>query len=311
MIQHEQILIAGASGWIGQKVAKALQSRGVSPRLMMRGGAKHPKAAELSSLVAAGAEIVDADVTKESSLSRAMAGIEIIISTVQGGSEVIIEGQLALAAAGKAAGARRIFPSDFCVDHRALSDDEHLLLGWRRHADAAIREIGLPQTNTLNGAFTDLLMADLRDDPFFGLVGWESQVVAFWGDADQPYDFTSTDDAAEYVAAAALDRNAPNGGFQIAGDVASPRRLSAIIGALEGRPFALRQLGTLDDLDFEIARRQAAEPHNPIAWGGLQFHRAMASGRGKLRKLDNGRYPEIVPTSIERFLRASRAASVV
>ena len=269
------VLIAGATGMMGRKIAAALQARGAAPRLMARGGAAHPKAAALASLVAQGAVIVDADVSDPESLGRAVDGVDVIVSALQGGPEVIVDGQRALAEAGLKVGVERIFPSDFSVDFRRIADEEHVFLGWRRQGDAAIAVVGLPQTNTFNGAFTDMLL-----EPFLGLIDWDKDQVAFWGDADQPYDFTTTNDTAAYVAAAALDPNVPVGGFEIVGEAAGPRQLAAIAGRVTGRPFALHPLGSLDDLDAEIARRQQSAPDNPIAWAGLQYHRAMATGRG-------------------------------
>lgn len=55
--------------------------------------------------------------------------------------------------------------------------------------------------------------------PLLGLIDWERDAVAYWGDADQDYDFTTTDDTAAYVAAAALDDDAPDGAFEIVDDV--------------------------------------------------------------------------------------------
>ena len=295
------VLVAGATGMMGRKIALALQARGAAVRLMVRGGPAHPKSADLQPLTANGAELVDADVSDPSTLTRAVDGVDVIISALQGGPDVIVDGQKALAEAGVKAGVRRIFPSDFSIDHRGLADGEHLFLGWRRRGDMAIAETGLAQTNMLNGAFTEMLL-----ETILGLVDWDGGHIRYWGDVDQPYDFTTTDDTAAYVAAAALDANPPDGAFQVAGDSASPRQLADILSAVTGRAFALQALGTLDDLDAELARRQGQSPDDPMAWVGLQYERAMASGRGKLRAIDNARYPDIKPTSIAAFLRAVR-----
>ncbi len=299
---NRTVLVAGATGMMGSKIAAAVLDRGGAVRLLVRGGRNNAKFTELEPLVARGAEIMDADVTDPDSLKAPLQGVDVIVSALQGGPDVIIDGQRALAQAGVEAGVRRIFPSDFSVDFRDLTDDEHIFLTWRRHGDAAIATTGLPQTNTFNGAFTEMLL-----EPFLGLVDWDGGRVSFWGDPDQLYDFTTTDDVAAYVAAAALDPDTPDGAFQISGEEASPRQLVDIVGRLAGQPFALRCLGSLDDLDAEIARRQAEAREDPMVWAGLQYHRAMASGRGKLNDIANTRYPDIRPTPISTFLGAARA----
>lgn len=292
------ILVAGATGWIGQKVAGHLIARGARPRLMARGGIDHPKVAALGSLVQQGAEIVDADIGSPHSLHQALEGIDIVISTLQGGPDVIIDGQVRLAEIALKQGVQRIFLSDYAVDFRDMDETEHLFLGWRNTADRRIAETGLAQTNIFNGAFSEMLL-----QPFFGLIDRDSNAVTYWGDPDQPYYFTTTDDAAAYVAAAALSDTPPEGAFGVIGQSVSPRQLAQILGTVTGRQAGLTCLGSLDELDSEIARRQASSPQDPMAWAGLQYHRAMASGRGKITDPQNSTYADIVPETVESTLK--------
>lgn len=293
------VLVAGASGWLGRQIAAQLISRGARVRLMLRGGAAHPKASELASLTRAGAAIVDADVSAPESLAAAVAGVDVIVSALQGGPDVIVEGQKRLADAGRAAGVRRIFASDYSVRFDGITEAEHLFLGWRARAREAIAATGLTQVNPLNGAFMEMLA-----QPFFGLVDWKARTVSVWGDPDQPYDFTTTADVAAYVAAASLEDALPAGDFEIVGDTVSPRALIHILGEITGSPFQLVSLGDLAALDAEIARRQASSPHDPTPWAGLQYHRLMANGAGKLRAPQNARYGDIAPTTVRQWLSA-------
>lgn len=291
------VLIAGASGWLGRKIAAALLDQGGRVRLLLRGGAAHPKAGELATLVDRGALIVAGDVTRPSTLDPAMAGVDVIVSALQGPPEIIVDGQRALARAGRTAGVERIFPSDFAVDFSGIPAEQHLYLGWRKRAQAALSEIGLPQTNTYNGAFTEMLRL-----PFFGLVDWDRARVTHWGSADQPYDFTTTDDTARYVAAAALADAPPDGPFRIAGDTLSPAQIAAAAGRAAGKTFDLVQLGDIEALEGAIKDGQAENPDNPMAWVGLQYHRAMASGAGRLHGLHNGLFPSIIPATVASYL---------
>jgi NmrA-like family len=251
----------------------------------------------LAPLVASGAQIVSGDLGDAPSLQRATQNVAVIISAVQGGPDLIIDGQVCLAQAGLANGVQRIFPSDYAVRFEDVSPTHHLFLGWRAQANAAISDIGLAQTNTYNGAFMEMLAQD-----FFGLIDWDAKVVRYWGDADQPYDFTHTDDVARFVAAAAADSPAPAGPFEIVGQTASPRQLAEIASSVSGIKFELRSLGDVDQLDAEIATRQAASPADPTPWAGLQYHRLMASGTGKLQTPQNGRFAKISPIQISNFL---------
>lgn len=298
------VLVAGASGWLGRQIAAALLARGARVRLMLRGGAAHPKAGELASLIEAGAVIVDADVSAADSLAAAVSGVDVIVSALQGGPDVIVDGQARLAAAGQAAGVRRFFASDYSVRFNGVTEAEHLFLGWRARARAAIAASGIVQINPLNGAFMEMLA-----QPFFGLVDWQKHTVSYWGDADQAYDFTTTADVATYVAAAALDDGLPAGELEIAGDTITPRALAALLSEMTGNAFTLVSLGDLAALDAEIARRQAQSPHDPSPWAGLQYHRLMASGAGKLRAPQNARFSDITPTTVKQWLSTRKESA--
>lgn len=287
---------------LGQQIVGALLDLGVNVRMIVRGGEDHSGIGRLSTDIARGASVVDADLSDLSSLERAADGVDIIVSAVQGGPDIIIDGQLALAKAGLATGVSRIFPSDFAVDFRHLNDDEHLFFSWRRRAHAAIRAIALPQTNIFNGGFTEMLF-----QPFFGLIDWENRRVNHWGDADQLYDFTTTADTARFLAAAVVNDTQSDGGLEIAGDTVSPRNLQDIAARVTGNAFELRALGGIVELDAEIAQRQASAPSDPMAWAALQYHRAMASGRGKLHLIANAQYPTLTPTSVLGFCESKRS----
>ena len=193
-------------------------------------------------------------------------------------------------------GAERIFPSDFVADVSAIPVEDHLFLGWRKLGQAAIAETGLAQTNTYNGAFTEMLR-----QRFFGLVDWENARVTHWGAADQPYDFTTTSDTAAYVAA--VSDTPIDGPFCVAGDTKTPAEIAEIAGAVAGRRFDLVQLGDVPTLRAKIDELRAAYPENPYAWVGLQYHLAMASGAGTLTGLANDRFPSVAPVVVETFLR--------
>ena len=71
-------LVVGATGLVGQQIALGLRRQGRVVRALVRGGTQHEKAA---SLIAAGIEIIDADLTKPETLPAACAGIETLLCT--------------------------------------------------------------------------------------------------------------------------------------------------------------------------------------------------------------------------------------
>lgn len=65
----------------------------------------------------------------------------------------------------------------------------------------------------------------------------------------------------------------------------------------------MKKLGTLADLDAEIARRLQAEPDNLYAWLPLMYWRGMLNGKGKLGPLMNAQYPAIEPTGVREYVK--------
>jgi nucleoside-diphosphate-sugar epimerase len=131
-------------------------------------------------------------------------------------------------------------------------------------------------------------------------------IFKVFGDENQPYDYTSTDDLAKYIAAVALDAEAGRV-VRVAGDTLSPRELGAVFAELFGVPVKLESAGSLEDLDRIIAKLRSADEAlaNLVpAWQQLQYLRDMASGRGKLSPLDNARYPAIRPQTVREYLRS-------
>ncbi|HKW31476.1 MAG TPA: NmrA family NAD(P)-binding protein [Candidatus Acidoferrum sp.] len=71
-------LVVGATGLVGQQIALGLRRQGRAVRAFVRGGTHHEKVA---SLIAAGVEIADADLTKPETLPAACEGVETVLCT--------------------------------------------------------------------------------------------------------------------------------------------------------------------------------------------------------------------------------------
>ena len=71
-------LVVGATGLVGQQIALGLRRQGRAVRGLVRGGTRHEKAA---SLIAAGIEIVEADLTEPETLPAACGGVETVLCT--------------------------------------------------------------------------------------------------------------------------------------------------------------------------------------------------------------------------------------
>ena len=150
--------------------------------------------------------------------------------------------------------------------------------------------------------FTDLLTGQ-APVVLFGV-----KRVLYYGDADQPLDFTTTANTAEFTAAAALDSTTPRY-LRVAGEVATVRGLQAAATAATGQPFKLLRVGPLGVLGAMIKVTKALMPSSDEVfppWQGMQYLHNMFTGLPKLTPLDNARYPDIRWILVQEVLAARK-----
>lgn len=278
----QTVLLAGVGGDLGGRIARALVARGADVRALVRVGVKPGN-------FPPGVTPVTVDYGDPRSLTNACHGAACVLSALNGLEPVILEAQGRLLDATVAAGVPRFIPSDFSLDFTRTRPGDNRNLDLRRHFMDRVDLTPIRATSILNGAFADLLTGKAP------IVLQRPRRILYWGDADQPLDFTAKDDVARYTAAAALDSEAPRI-LRIAGDTVTPRVLATIMTDLTGRPFGLWRAGGLKRLSLLIRIARAVTPASDAvfpAWQGMQYLRDMASGRGRLLPLDNDRYGQM------------------
>ena len=279
----QTILLAGATGMLGGRIAAHLLQQ---PEAQLRLLVRSKSDAKLSSLLDGGAEAIEGDLADLVSLDRATQGVDVIVSAVQGGPDVIVDGRVALARAGKRNGVRRILPSDFALDLFKATPGEHAAFDARRSADERIAALGLEQVNILQGGFMELFT------PGMGAIDLDKGTVGFFGDGERPIEVTSVEDTARMVARVALDRDAPAGKFAFAGDRISFRQAGEIVSKKLERELKPVSFGSEADLRAAMA---ASPPEKKVMLAYLLY---MLNGQTALTALQNDRYPDL---KLERF----------
>lgn len=288
------VFVAGATGNLGSQIVARLLREGVRVRALVR--PETSRGASARSLSGQGAEIIEGSLADPAGrLARAMKGAEVVISAVQGGEDVIVQGQANLLKAAETAGVPRLIPSDFAIDLFRLDPGDNVFLDLRRTAHESFAGSPVQVTSVLNGAFAEVMTA-----PFLELVNWDDGTFGYWGDGDQPCDFTTVTDTAAYTVAAALDPAAAGRPIRVAGDVLTMKEFCAALERGTGRRLRSWQRGTVEDLAAEIKHRRATAA-DPAEYVALQYTWAMVSGKAKLDPLDNDRYPAIRPNSVAQF----------
>jgi nucleoside-diphosphate-sugar epimerase len=291
-------VLAGATGNLGGRIARAILKRGANVRAVVRQDSDHDKVEELRKW---GAAIAEVDFNIISEVTEACLGGSCVISALSGLHDVIVEKQTLLLDAAVKAGVPRFIPSDYAIDFTKLSPGTNRNLDLRREFHKRLDKAPVAATSILNGMFTDLLTGQA---PF---ILFKLKRVIYWEDADQRLDFTTIDDTAEFTAAAALDSSTPRF-LRIAGDQISARGLMEVVSEVTREKFRLFRAGGLRRLAtlIKIARTllpKESDLYPP--WQGMQYMHNMFSGRAKLEPLDNDRYPGMRWTTARDVLAVS------
>lgn len=291
------VLIAGATGMLGSRIAAHLLDQDdTDVQLLLRGGGPRDagKAAGVDRLRQAGAGVVVGDVTDPASLDAATAGADAVVSALQGGHEIIVDGQLALARAAAGNGVRRFLPSDFAIDLFAATPGAPQF-DVRREADHEIDQLPLQVVHVLNGAFMDMML----DPATPGLVDLPRATVTLWGTGDEPFDLTTVDDTARFAARLATDPDDVSGVRYLSGARASFNDIIAETERLTGTALRREVLGSADDL-----RRTTAAAEDPWTVVPQWYFLAMLT-TPPFPTNDNERYADARPAGLREYLTAA------
>jgi len=291
------IVVAGATGNLGRRIARALVERGASVRALVRHGTARDRLERLQELGVATACV---NLRNASEATAACSGASCVLSALQGLRDVIVEAQTVLLEGAVKAGVPRFIPSDYSLDFTKLPPSENRNFDLRRDFHRRLDKAPISATTIYNGAFADMLTGQMP------LILFTLKRVLYWGDADQRMDFTTMDDTAAFTASASLDPSTPRF-LRIAGDQLSARELAAVVSEVTGERFRLFRAGGLGMLGALIKVARTLTPgENELypAWQGMQYMRNMFDGRASLEPLDNDRYPGMRWTTARDVLSA-------
>lgn len=290
------IILAGATGDLGSRIATHLVKRGATVKALLRKNSPSEKFAKIRET---GAFVTEVDFNNVITLTEACKGGTCVVSALSGLRETIVDTQTKLLEATVLAGVPRFIPSDYSIDFTKLPNGSNRNLDLRREFAERLDKAPVKATSILNGMFTDLLKGEAP------VILPGPRLVVYWGSADQPMDFTTIENTAEYTALAALDPDTPRY-LRIAGEVATIRDLQQAAQEASGKEFHKLKAGGLGMLSFMIkATRKLFPQNNEVfpAWQGMQYLHNMFTGLPKLHPLDNTRYPEMQWTTVKDVIR--------
>lgn len=303
------VLVAGATGNIGQKLIGSLIRRGHQVRALGRNRDKLPShlCDQLESFVTISAYW---DVP---ALDAACAGsVGAVVNAYNGTPELQLEGQLLLLHAAERAGIRTFVTATWNYDWRKLQ------LGDHESYDPYIcfkRQVELTSTikpvYILSGVLGEVLFAAPGHEYYttasHGV--WDpnpgARAVEVWGDPALKFHWTSEEDAAEFAAAIAERPDAADGGFwTVASGTHSLPEIAETYGRVRGVDVAVRLKGSVEELrKLAHEARGRGDPSRFWDYIGYFYTLHTVDGTWTLGELENEKLG-VKGTSLEDFIRA-------
>ncbi|KAF8608914.1 NAD(P)-binding protein [Ceratobasidium sp. AG-I] len=278
------VAIAGATGFVGFPLAETLLNDGnFKVHLLVRpASVDSPKMQELK---AKGAQIYGLTYGNEAELAAALKDVDAVISALTYSQQSLIDSQLALVNASKAAGVKLFFPSEFGFE--LLTDTESEVSKAKKHISATARKLGLPTTRLITGFFPEWYPIN----PSFGF-NLEAKEVTIYGSGDEKASWTSMADVARFVAY--ILANVPlskleNQDLCLQGDDKTFNQFIKIWEEKHNQKLKVTYK-PLEELDERVASN-AGDISAAIT-------RELFSGRAHFKKVANGLYPDWNPRGV-------------
>jgi len=279
--QFYTIAVAGATGnTVGPYITKSLLDANKKVKVLTRANSagleKLPKHANL--------EIVNVDYASVESLSKALQGVDAVISTVGGAG--IVESQLNLIKASKAAGVKRFYPSEFGGDIGAFKNElnDYALFNLKQIVRNAVEESGLEYTYVITGFFYT----------FTGLVGIDAQGAKanIVGDGNTRLSFSDYADIGKFVVESLDLPQSKNATIYIDSEVLTYNQLVQRFEQKHGKKF---------QVSYTTIEEAKKKNDKTFATFGLQLQILAAEGKVLNARSHNGLF-SFKPTTFEQFL---------
>ncbi|KZT25477.1 NAD-P-binding protein [Neolentinus lepideus HHB14362 ss-1] len=275
--------LAGA-GNLGQFIAEELlklkASGAVSSLLVLTRGSS----GNLASLEKQGAKIATVDYSSVDSLTSALSGVDVVISTL-GGAALTTQGPLADAA--KKVGVKLFVPSEFGVVTKGRKGG---LLGHKTDLHKKLEDIKLPYSLFYTGGFADWIFV-----PHFG---WNiaQGKITISGEGKSPVSWTTRRDIGRFVAHAVTSFSTDQLFFKELPIEGSRKSLNDLAEGYITKTGKKIQVSHLPRSTLEDALKE--NPNNFLAWLQLAWDTGDALVAKTPEQTANKLWPEWNPTPV-------------
>ncbi|TGO85685.1 hypothetical protein BPOR_0373g00040 [Botrytis porri] len=252
--------------------------------------------------------LFEASSTDISTIRAALAGTAVCICCYLGDSKLMVDGQKILIDACIAENVPSYIASDYTFDYRTLKLGDYPAKDPSIHIHQYLQEKeeteNIRGVHVLNGAFMEFIWS-----PLLGFVNAAEGKFRYYGTGDEQLEMTAMKDAEKFVAAVSMDPKAV-GAVKYRGDSKSIKELAYLYQETFRVEPSIQGLGSLQDLHGNMTFVFKENPRNGFSWIGLYGQYWMSNGQTLLGDTDNGRFPEVVPTTVEEFLKGHTKESL-
>ncbi|KAL4821423.1 NAD(P)-binding protein [Aspergillus spinulosporus] len=222
--------IAGITGKFARCILGNLLKQDSTVRI--RGYCRDPTRLPNSLLSSHRLQIIKGEAVDREALRTFVNGCDVVICCYLGDNSLMVDGQRALVDACEAERVPRYVASDYTIGFMTLEYGQLPAKDPMKH----IHEY-LKSKASVSGVHV----------PYFGIFDPSTKTLSFWGTGNEAWEMTCYANAAEFVAAVALDESAV--GFQrFLGDRKSIRQIAGTFEEVYGESVTLKCLGTLEEL---------------------------------------------------------------
>ncbi|KEP47330.1 putative phenylcoumaran benzylic ether reductase-like protein [Rhizoctonia solani 123E] len=285
MTSVKRIAVAGASGYVGYPISKALLKAGVFEIsvLVRSASVDSPRVQVLQSL---GARIHSVSYDNESQLANSLKGIDVVISALNYSS---VDDQVPMMKACVSCGVKLFFPSEFALE--LASDTDSNASKTKKQVIKVAEGLELPYVRIFNGLFPHWYITNT----FFQFYPLEKKIMVY-GSGGEKNVWTSVEDVARFVAY--ILQNVPveqlnNQKLRIEGDRKSFNEFVDIYERKHNVKLdvAYKSISELDE-------RVSQDPSDH----GAAIGREMFSGRAAEGPTSNSLFPGWKPKSLEEAI---------
>jgi len=279
---YTNVLIVGGTGGLGEHIVRGFlqpRYRGVfRTHVLVRADAfaNAAKKAVIDDFAEAGAIIRVGDLKDAAAAKTATAGMDAVLSAVNGAE--LVSSSLNLIQGAKESGVKRFIPSEFGFDWTAYADEKDFptaVFKWKKSIKEAAAKAGLEWTLIMTGGFHSYVTT-----PLFGY-DLKANSVRLQGSGAVRMQATSRVDIGNLVPEVLLHPSSRNAVVRLAGDLLTLEQLAQRVEAVSGKKLE-RTVTSVEQM--RASQVGKAEYEFPHIVAGLCI--ALASGTGTLARLD-------------------------